>query len=93
MYTLYTVLLNKHILPRIDAYFTFYYIFYTHITHKPIKFLAPLPETKKSLVLHQKRYQVFGTIKFLVPLSGKLHWFMLISIPSASLALQTFFFI
>ena len=74
-------------LSRISTRFIFFCIFLIQNTNTPIKFLVPLPMTNKYLMLGQT------LIKFLAPLSGKLLCFMLISVLSASLVLQTFIII
>ena len=70
----------------VDALFIYFFIFLMEITNTPIVFLTSFPRTNKSLVLRQKRHQVFSIVV------GILWCFMLISMPSASFVLQTFFF-
>ena len=74
-------------LSKISTRFIFFCIFLIQNTNTPIKFLVSLPMTNKYLMLGQT------LIKFLAPLSGKLLCFMLISVLSASLVLQTFIII
>ena len=59
MYILYVVLLDKCVLVQIGAYYIFYSIFYAQSHNTPIKFLAPLPRTNKSLMICPKPYQVY----------------------------------
>ena len=70
LYISYTVLLDKHILARIGTHFIFFDIFLTYITLMPIKFLALLPGTDKSLVLRQNAYQSSLRIGFDVEAVG-----------------------